>query len=222
MLVSKYRSHNGRKGRAQFSMPRGGGARERSGTLKKEKRLRNPTDWRYQVKLTSLNTRRETIYKGRALKRLLVPVDFSDCSREALAYAEKLAGGFGARITILNVVPLNEGVLRLGAKQFELLDQQLQENQRRKLAGFVRESTGSKPARCLVRLGDPVREIVRAAEELSATAIVISTHGLTGVKHALIGSVAEKVVRHARCPVWIVPARTGFHDVISVNGKARQ
>lgn len=174
------------------------------------------------MKLTSLNTRRETIQKGRALKRLLVPVDFSDCSREALAYAEKLAGGFGAEITVLNIVPLNEGILRLGAGQFGLLDQQLQENQRRKLIAFAQELKGLKPSQCLVRLGDPVREIVNMAEELSATAIVISTHGLTGVKHALIGSVAEKVVRHARCPVWVVPARIKDDDAMAVNRKARQ
>jgi universal stress protein A len=161
------------------------------------------------VKLTSLNTRRGAIQRGRALKQLLVPVDFSDCSREALAYAQKLAGGFGTEITILNVVPLNEGILRLGAEQFGLLDQQLQENQRRKVIAFAQEEVkGLKPSQCLVRLGDPVREIVSMAEELSATAIVISTHGLTGAKHALIGSVAEKVVRHARCPVWVVPARS--------------
>ena len=174
------------------------------------------------MKLTSLNTRREMTPKGRALKQLLVPVDFSDCSREALAYAEQLAEGFGAEVTILNVVPLNEGILRLGAEQFGLLDQQLQENQRRKLIALIRESTSLKPARCLVRLGDPVREIVKMAEELSATAIVISTHGLTGVKHALIGSVAEKVVRHARCPVWVVPARIKDDDAMAVNRKARR
>jgi universal stress protein A len=174
------------------------------------------------VKLTSLNTRGGAIPRGRTLKRLLVPVDFSDCSREALAYAERLAPGFGAEITILNVVPLNEGVLRLGAEHFGLLDQQLQENQRRKLVGFIQEFANFKPARCLVRLGDPVREIVGMAEELSAVAIVISTHGLTGVKHALIGSVAERVVRHARCPVWVVPARTKYDDPIAVNRKERQ
>lgn len=174
------------------------------------------------MKPASLNTRRETTPTGRALKQLLVPVDFSDCSREALAYAEKLAGGFGAEVTILNVVPLNEGILRLGADQFGLLDQQLQENQRRKLIAFTQEIKGLKPSQCLVRLGDPVREIVTMAEELSTTAIVISTHGLTGVKHALIGSVAEKVVRHARCPVWVVPARIKDDDAMAANRKVRQ
>ena len=174
------------------------------------------------MKLTSLNTRPETTSKNRVLKQLLVPVDFSNCSQEALAYAEKLAGGLGGEVTILNVVPLNEGVLRLGADQFGLLDQQLQENQRRKLVAFIRNFKSLKPGRCLVRLGDPAREIVRMAEELSATAIVISTHGLTGVKHALIGSVAEKVVRHARCPVWVVPATIKDDDAMAVNRKARR
>lgn len=165
---------------------------------------------------------RGAIQKGCALKQLLVPVDFSDCSREALAYAEKLAGAFGAEITVLNIVPLNEGILRSGAAQFGLLDQQLQENQRRRLIAFAKGPKGLKPSQCLVRLGDPVREIVNMAEGLSATAIVISTHGLTGVKHALIGSIAEKVVRHAGCPVWVVPARIKDDDAMAVNGKAKQ
>jgi len=140
--------------------------------------------------------------------QLLVPVDFSDCSREALAYAEELAIRFGARITVLNVLPLNEGVLRLGAGNFQLLDEQLQENYQRKLIGFIRQFSSLKTAQCMVKLGNPVEEIVRAAKDLRAAAIVISTHGLTGVKHALIGSTAEKVVRHASCPVWVVPAGT--------------
>jgi universal stress protein A len=168
------------------------------------------------MKLASLNARRGAIRKGRSLKHLLVPVDFSDCSRNALAYAERLAATVGAEITVLNVVALNDGLLRLGADQFRLLDQQLQENQRRKLVDFTQEFSSLKPARCLVRLGNPVQEIICVAGDLGVTAIVIATHGFTGAKHALIGSVAEKVVRHACCPVWVVPARNKYDATIAV------
>lgn len=149
-------------------------------------------------------TRKALIQDHRSTRRFLVPVDFSDCSRAALAYAEALASTFNAKVTVVNVLPLNEGLLHVGAEQFPLLEDELRENRRRKLQAFVSEII-RKPAGCLVGLGHPVREILRLAKKIDATEIVISTHGLTGVRHALLGSVAERVVRHARCPVWIVP-----------------
>lgn len=143
--------------------------------------------------------------KRAMLNRILVPVDFSECSQHALRYAQKIAGAFGATLTVLNVIPLNEGLLRLGAEQMQVLDEQLRENQRRNLLGFVQDVATVDPFQCMVRLGHPVQQIIKAAAETGADAIIISTHGLTGLKHALIGSTAEHVVRHARCPVWVVP-----------------
>jgi nucleotide-binding universal stress UspA family protein len=145
--------------------------------------------------------------KRALLDRVLVPVDFSECSQHALRYAEKIAGSFGSALTVLNVIPLNEGLLRLGARQMQLMDEELQENQRRKLVAFVKKISTVKPSECVVRLGNPVQQIIKTAGELHAAAIIISTHGLTGLKHTLIGSTAEHVVRHARCPVLVVPAK---------------
>jgi nucleotide-binding universal stress UspA family protein len=154
--------------------------------------------------------RRATAQRSRKrafLDHVLVPVDFSECSQHALHYAEKIAGALGSMLTVLNVIPLNEGLLRLGAEQMQLLDEQLRENQRRKLLAFVKKLATVKPSECLVRLGHPVQQIIKTAAEVGADAIVISTHGLTGLKHALIGSTAEHVVRHARCSVLVVPAK---------------
>ncbi|MCI0748017.1 MAG: universal stress protein [Verrucomicrobia subdivision 3 bacterium] len=150
----------------------------------------------------------KSMSKKSLLDHLLVPVDFSDCSKGALRYAQTIAADFGSKVTVLNVTPLNDGLLHLGADQLKTLDEELRENQRRKLVGFVKRASRSlEPAQCVVRLGHPVEEIIREAEDIGAAAIVISTRGLSGIRHAVIGSTAERVVRHAKCPVWVVPGR---------------
>jgi nucleotide-binding universal stress UspA family protein len=141
-------------------------------------------------------------------RKILVAVDFSDGSRAALRYAARLAKSFNAAITLLNVVEVNDGWLKIGANDFPVLDEQLRESTRLRLAGFAREHGGASSWRCLTRLGKPAEEIVRAAEELDVDVIVIATRGFTGLKHAMIGSTAEAVVRRAPCAVWIVPGRT--------------
>jgi nucleotide-binding universal stress UspA family protein len=154
-------------------------------------------------------TSRRRGHGGLQLRRILMPVDFSRGSAHALRYGERVAKAFGGQITILNVIPLNEGLLRLGANQLKLLDEQMQENQRRQLVKFARSSGVHAPSDCMVRIGNPTDEIPAVAREIEADLIVIATRGLTGMKRALLGSTAEAVVRRARCAVWIVPgART--------------
>jgi universal stress protein A len=150
-------------------------------------------------------TSRRAANGGLQLRRILMPVDFSKGSANALRYGERVAKTFGARITIVNVIPLNEGLLRLGANQLKVLDEQMQENQRRHLVNFVRSSGVAAPTDCLVRMGNPIEEILAAARDIEADLIVIATRGLTGMKRALLGSTAEGVVRRALCAVWIVP-----------------
>src|SRR5688572_9677103 len=72
------------------------------------------------------------------IRRILMPIDFSEGSANALRYGEDVARAVGAQITILNVIPLNEGLLRLGANQLKVLDEQMKENQRRHMVNFVR------------------------------------------------------------------------------------
>ena len=139
--------------------------------------------------------------------KLLVAVDFSDGSRAALRYAAQLASPFNAAVTVLNVVEVNNGWLKIGANEFPVLDEQLRESTRLRLADFTRENGGARSWQCLTRLGKPVEEIVRIAAELEVDVVLIATRGLTGLKHAAIGSTAEAVVRRAPCAVWIVPTR---------------
>jgi nucleotide-binding universal stress UspA family protein len=76
------------------------------------------------------------------------------------------------------------------------------------LANLVKEFVhGEVPAETVVRNGTPSMEIVELANTLPADIIIISTHGRSGLKHVLMGSVAEHVVRHAPCPVLVVRER---------------
>jgi len=143
---------------------------------------------------------------GLRIRRILVPVDFSPGSGAALEYARRVARTFGSRITTLHVVEMDPGWLQLGARDYPLLDQELRENQCRRLVAFA--GSGPRgPSACVVRIGRAAEEIVRFADETSTDLIVIPTRGLNGLPRALIGSTAEKVTRHAHCPVWIVPLR---------------
>jgi universal stress protein A len=140
--------------------------------------------------------------------KILVAADFSDGSRAALRYAARLADPFNAAVTVLNVVEVNAGWLKIGANDFRVLDEQLRESTRLRLADFARENGGARSWQCVARLGKPVDEIIRAAEELGVEVVVIATRGLTGLKHAVIGSTAEAVVRRAPCAVWIIPGKS--------------
>lgn len=158
-----------------------------------------------RVKTMSARTMRGTLGAPRC--KIMVAVDFSDGSRAALRYAAQLASPFNAAVTVLNVVEVNNGWLKIGANEFPVLDEQLRESTRLRLAHFARENGGTNSWQCVTRLGKPAEEIVCAAEELKIDAVVIATRGLTGLKHALIGSTAEAVTRRAPCAVWVIPGK---------------
>jgi universal stress protein A len=142
------------------------------------------------------------------LERILVPMDFSDASEQALDYALKLAGKFEARITLMHVVELiasspdaNFGYVPLDAgQQLAASTKRLEKIAAEKVPAARLETT-------LVRTGTPYREITDAAKELNLDLIVITTHGYTGLTHVLLGSTAERIVRHAACPVLTVRLR---------------
>jgi nucleotide-binding universal stress UspA family protein len=138
------------------------------------------------------------------LERILVPTDFSDCSKQAIKYACELAKRFGSELDLLHVVqPLTTNV-SYGAPIPDALlhPEQPAEKELEAIAEPALEHV-SQVERC-VRTGPPFLEIVRYARERDIDLIVMGTHGRTGLVHALIGSVAEKVVRKASCPVLTV------------------
>lgn len=135
---------------------------------------------------------------------ILVPTDFSDPSRKALKYATRFAEQFGAKITLLYV---NEPVMYPDFAYYPLAmeNDQVNEIARTKLAALGAKEIGARHIeQTLVRTGNPFHEITEAARTLKMDLIIISTHGYTGLKHAVLGSTAERVVRHAPCPVLTV------------------
>jgi universal stress protein A len=141
------------------------------------------------------------------IQRILAPTDFSEPSTQGLRSALELAEAFGAKLLLLHVVepppyPV-EGIVpsRLGATLLDDLERQAAND----LAQMLPEAQGSKVevTRSVV-VGIPYRKIVEVAEEEKSDLIVMTTHGRTGLSHLVMGSVAEKVVRTAQCPVLTV------------------
>jgi universal stress protein A len=148
------------------------------------------------------------------LKRILVPIDFSDCSKKALAYALPLAKEHQAALTLLYVVPPAYSAGEYGGVDYAQLEAGMKDGGEKELAKLVvDEVRGQVAADTLTCVGSPSREIVEVARRLPADLIVISTHGRTGLKHVLLGSVAENVVRRAPCPVFVV--REVEHEILA-------
>ena len=140
------------------------------------------------------------------LKTILVPTDFSECSDAALKYGYALAEAFGATLHVLNVVQdpytmpwATEG---FAAPIGDLLaDWEAQAKQR--LAESVSTAAAVKTV-VKTQVGSPHPEIVRYAAQYGIDLIVLGTHGRGPLGHILLGSVAERVVRTAPCPVLTV------------------
>ncbi len=147
------------------------------------------------------------------IKRILCPTDFSDFSIDALKKAGELAVNLGAELLILHVTQTVEPVYGFApysgaAINVESLRHAVHEGAQRELNDLAqRPEFADLPIRTLVREGHPPKQIIEAAQSENADMIVISTHGLTGWRHLVSGSVAENVVRTATCPVLVVPVR---------------
>jgi len=153
------------------------------------------------------------------LKTILAPVDFSDYSAKALDYVRAFTRQFGAEVILIHVVeptviPDNFGIV---PPSYEEISSALVKAAEGRMKELVRGlSDASDAVRSLVRTGRAPWEIVRAAEEVEADLIIITTHGYTGLKHVLMGSTAELIVRHAPCPVLTV--RDPEHDFVARQG----
>jgi nucleotide-binding universal stress UspA family protein len=145
---------------------------------------------------------------GSLFRRILVPHDFSDEADQALRVAAQLASGGGGRLDVLHVIEPYYGPADLTYAAMVPPPESLVPEQRRDLEERVAKVLGPKGPRVTVQVtvGHPATEIVRAAEK--ADTIVMATMGRTGLGHLLIGSVAEKVVRHSPVPVLTVRARS--------------
>jgi nucleotide-binding universal stress UspA family protein len=148
------------------------------------------------------------------IRKILVPIDFSDCSRKALQYALALAREHRAAITLIYVVPPPAyPVGEFGGLEYGNLVADMRTGGEKQLAELAAEIGDAVSVETQVRTGSPAAEIVAAAQESADDMIVISTHGHTGLKHVLLGSVAEHVIRGAPCPVLVVRERE--HDILA-------
>ena len=141
-----------------------------------------------------------------AIRSILVPIDFSDESRQTLALATQYARTFGAKIILIHVAEPAGLPDFSNAFPLELSTEEITTRCKRDLAKLERELAieAGLVSSTLVRHGRAWEEICIAAKASDVDLIIISTHGRTGMKHLLMGSTAERVVRHASCPVLVV------------------
>jgi universal stress protein A len=149
------------------------------------------------------------------LKRILLPVDFSESSRKALEYALSFARQFNAEMLLLHVietvVPPSPEMVVL---ESEALTAKLHAEAAKRLSEWRKQVASQASVKAVVRNGISAhREIVDAARENNVDLIILGTHGRTGLAHLFIGSTAERVVRHAPCPVLVVRERQ--HDFVA-------
>jgi nucleotide-binding universal stress UspA family protein len=143
------------------------------------------------------------------IHRILVPIDFSEHSKNALKYAIPYAVQFRARLDLLYVVEptIYPADFSFGQVGFPNIEEELRKRGGEELEALLRnEIKGRVPSEAVVRTGKPFYEIFEYAREHNIDLIIIATHGHTGVEHILFGSTVEKVVRKAPCPVLVVPS----------------
>jgi len=143
------------------------------------------------------------------MKTILVPVDFSSCSREGLRYAIAFANEFGAKIILLHATYLGyiyscEGTALYDIPGLQKAARKIAERKMRELVRSV--NFGAVKLETAFTDGSPVIDICAFAKDHDVDLIITSTHGFTGFAHVLIGSIAEQVVRHAPCSVLVVPS----------------
>jgi universal stress protein A len=141
------------------------------------------------------------------LRSILVPIDFSVHSKNALKYAIPFAQQFGASLHLVFVVEPTVYPADLGFGQVVLpgIEEELREKGAEELEVLIEREIGTRvTATCAVRTGSPYQEILSEAEERKVDMIVVATHGHSGVEHMLFGSTADRIVRHAKCPVLTI------------------
>ena len=134
-------------------------------------------------------------------KTVVVPIDFSDDSFAGLATAREMLDD-PTHLHVIHVLP------NLEPMDPGVIWQTIDDDSRRRHATDALEQElkdrGCEGTQVVVKFGDPGHEIARYAEKVNAGLVIVTSHGQTALKHILIGSVAERVVRLARCPVLVL------------------
>jgi universal stress protein A len=142
------------------------------------------------------------------LKRIMVPIDFSKASINALKYAIPFAEESGASLYLVHVVEPASFLNDLPSVALAKPDEAVAKAAKEKLVALANEEIEELiPVYPQIRIGRAYEEITVLAKSLNVDLIIIATHGYTGLKHAFLGSTAERVVRCAPCPVLVVRAK---------------
>jgi len=142
----------------------------------------------------------------REFKTIICPTDFSETSFHALEYGFRFAQDSKATLIVVHVIHVPAGdllgrdahMLNFAEAEKQVLDR-LREVQMKQLKGYQK-------CDLIAVLGDPAEEIIGLARSRRADLIISATHGRSGLSHLVMGSVAEKIIRHAPCPVFVVRA----------------
>jgi len=146
----------------------------------------------------------EDVAAAWAVRNILVPIDFSDASMEALRHAKELALTYGAQITLLHAVEEVIYPSAYGVEPADLPGPQVVNRVEESLAELARTEIGYEHVVVEARVGYAPSTILDYAESEAVDLVVIATHGRTGLERMLLGSVAERVVRRAPAPVFSV------------------
>jgi len=145
------------------------------------------------------------------ISKILAPTDFSELSQAGVRYALELAKVVGAEVTVYHVVSQGELMQyynKLPVRPLLHPVDTYQKAMSRFMKTHFADLTADVKVHEQVEMGAAEESVVNLAEEQGMNLIVISTHGRTGLSHMLVGSVTEKVVRLARCPVLSIPSHT--------------
>lgn len=148
------------------------------------------------------------------IKNILCPIDYSVYSEMALKYAIEFAEKYLAKLYLIHVLDIRiYDINDPDIYNVTIVDAEMINKLRERLLKCVNEDTkGRISVEAVIIQGIPFAEIIKASKEYKIDLIVIGTHGRTGLSHAIMGSVAEKVVRKAPCPVLTI--RHPEHDFI--------
>ncbi len=141
---------------------------------------------------------------NQAVRRILAPVDFSDASDVAVQHAKEIALTYGAEIDLLHVVEAPFYPPAYGLEPTNFPTEEVIENVEQRLGDMAREDIGYEHVMIETKTGNPAVEILDYVENNEVDLVVIATHGRTGLKRMLIGSVAELVLRRCPTPVFVV------------------
>jgi len=148
------------------------------------------------------------------IQKILLPVDFSERSSQAVRFAADLAGRLNAEMILLHVLPPYHefgGIELASAILTDLIAERHQDAERR-LAGFLDEDLRGRRVRRVLQDGDPAHQIVECAHREQAGLVMMPTHGYTRFRRLLLGSVTAKVLHDADCPVWTTAHAEALHS----------